>query len=124
MASEAWAGIEVDVMVRLESRPLELRLRSRSAAIAIVGPSGAGKSTLLRILAGVERRAAGTVRVNGELWQGLDKGVLVPPWLRRVGWLPQEILLFPHLTVRENLAYAGSSVGAVEEIAMGSRWCW
>lgn len=97
--------LDVDVTVDLGGLHLEARLTTRSRFVALVGPSGAGKSTLLRILAGVERRTAGTVRFRGELWEDTAAGVHVPPWRRGVGWAPQEALLFPHLDVRRNLSY-------------------
>jgi molybdate transport system ATP-binding protein len=112
-----WKGIRVDVTIPLPGRDLEMRLETRSDALAIVGPSGAGKSTLLRVLAGVERRARGTVEVNGRTWQDATRGVLVPAWERRVGWVPQDVLLFPHLSVRENLGYAGARASEIQEIA-------
>jgi molybdate transport system ATP-binding protein len=107
----------VEVDIPLEGRTLSMSLESRSAALAIVGPSGAGKSTLLRVLAGIEPRARGLVVVDGETWQDRERGVVVPPWLRRVGWVPQETLLFPHLSVAQNLGYAGAGPDAVTEVA-------
>jgi molybdate transport system ATP-binding protein len=97
-------ALDIDVRLRLGPRTLTLALWSRAAAIGIVGPSGAGKSTLLRIVAGLEDRAEGRVALGGSAWQG--PGTFVPAWQRRVGWVPQDALLFPHLTVRANLAYA------------------
>ena len=85
--------------------------------MAIVGPSGAGKSTLLRILAGVERRASGSLDFDGERWMDPHEGVVVPPWRRGVGWVPQEASLFPHLTVAENLGYGGAEAEAVRSMA-------
>ena len=116
MASD-WKGLRVEVTVPLAGGELEMCLETRSDALAIVGPSGAGKSTLLRILAGVERRATGRVEVNGVVWQDPDRGIVVPAWERRVGWVPQDVLLFPHLSVRENLGYAGASTGEMQQIA-------
>lgn len=112
-----WKGIRVDVAIPLAGRNLELRFETRNHALAIVGPSGAGKSTLLRILAGVERRARGTVEVDGVTWQDPTRGIVVPAWERRVGWVPQDVLLFPHLSVRENLGYAGAAASEIQEIA-------
>ncbi|MGD8322052.1 MAG: ATP-binding cassette domain-containing protein [Gemmatimonadota bacterium] len=116
MASD-WGGIRVDVRVPLDGRALSLVLETRASSVAVVGPSGAGKSTLLRILAGVHRRSTGLVEVDGAVWQDEARGMVVPPWERRVGWVPQDMLLFPHLSVRENLGYAGAGMAAVEEIA-------
>lgn len=69
---------------------------------AITGPSGAGKTTLLRCLAGLER-ARGWLTVNGRLWQ--DEKFFLPTHKRPLGYVFQEASLFPHLTVRQNLAY-------------------
>ncbi len=117
MGSEPWKGILIDVEVPLASRTLEVRLETERSSLAVVGPSGAGKSTLLRILAGVERRARGRLTFDGATWLDSRTGTVVPPWKRRVGWVPQDALLFPHLTVRENLGYAGASDSAVSEMA-------
>jgi molybdate transport system ATP-binding protein len=110
----------IDVRVRLRLGPLSLDVAfaSSSARTAIVGASGAGKSTLLRTVAGLEPAARGTLRVNGELWMDTEAGVHLEPWRRGVGWVPQEALLFPHLSVRDNLAYAGSArLERVAEVA-------
>ena len=109
--------LEARVRLPLDALQLDVSLNTPSAAVAIVGPSGAGKSTLLRVLAGVERRAKGTVLFRGETWQDSESGVWRPPWERGVGWVPQDDLLFPHLSVRENLGYAGGSAVSVEEMA-------
>lgn len=70
---------------------------------AVLGPSGCGKTTLLRILAGFEDPDTGTVSIGGETMAG--PGVTVPVHRRRVGLMPQEGALFPHLSVGENVAF-------------------
>jgi len=98
------AEIQLSGPLVVGPRRLLVELHSTAEALAIVGPSGAGKSTILRVIAGVERRPELALRVDGQPWQ--SPGRFVPPWERRVGWVPQDGLLFPHLSVRENLAYA------------------
>ena len=66
--------------------------------MALVGPSGAGKTSVLRVVAGL---LPGRVSFDGEDWTGL------PPERRRVGLVFQDYALFPHLSVRANVAYAG-----------------
>lgn len=70
---------------------------------AVLGPSGGGKTTLLRIVAGFERPDAGTVSIGGN--RVADHERSVPPELRRVGVVPQEGALFPHLSVAGNVGF-------------------
>jgi iron(III) transport system ATP-binding protein len=70
---------------------------------AILGPSGSGKTTLLRVLAGFEHADAGTVRIGSAIADG--PGVFLPPERRRIGYVPQEGSLFPHLTVAANVTF-------------------
>jgi iron(III) transport system ATP-binding protein len=70
---------------------------------SILGPSGSGKTTLLRIVAGLERADAGTVRLGGEV---VDDGEhYVAPERRRIGYVPQDGSLFPHLPVAQNVGF-------------------
>jgi iron(III) transport system ATP-binding protein len=71
--------------------------------VAVLGASGCGKSTLLRVLAGFEAADRGVVRIGGTV---VDDGARrVPASRRRVGHVPQEGALFPHLDVRANIAF-------------------
>jgi|HubBroStandDraft_6_1064221.scaffolds.fasta_scaffold162349_2 iron(III) transport system ATP-binding protein len=70
---------------------------------AILGPSGSGKTTLLRILAGFERADAGTVTIGDSVVDG--PGAHLAPERRRIGYVPQEGSLFPHLTVAANVGF-------------------
>ena len=112
----AW-GLHARVRVPLDAIDLDVDWRPGSDHVAILGPSGSGKSTLLRALAGLEPCAEGRVSLGDEIWLDSDAGVNMPTWERRVGWVPQDTLLFPHLSLRENLAYAGSSPAEVEKMA-------
>jgi iron(III) transport system ATP-binding protein len=70
---------------------------------AILGPSGSGKTTLLRVIAGFEQADSGTVRLGGVVVDG--PGAHVPPESRRIGYVPQEGSLFPHLSVAANIGF-------------------
>ncbi|MCH7934159.1 MAG: ATP-binding cassette domain-containing protein [Gemmatimonadetes bacterium] len=116
MGAEGW-GLHVQVRVPLDAIDLDVDWRPGRHHVAILGPSGSGKSTLLRALAGLEPRAEGRVTFGDEVWLDSGSGIFMPAWERRVGWVPQDALLFPHLSLRENLAYAGAGRSEVEKMA-------
>jgi iron(III) transport system ATP-binding protein len=86
--------------VAIEAVELDLRA---GETLAVLGPSGCGKTTLLRMIAGLERPDAGEVVIGGRLVDG--SGVHVPPEQRRVGMVFQDVALFPHLSVAENVGF-------------------
>lgn len=88
-----------DVQV-LDSLNLSVAPGSRTA---IVGPSGSGKTTLLRILAGFETPDTGRIVMQGRTL--FDENNFVPAHLRRIGFVPQEGAMFPHLNVADNIAW-------------------
>ncbi len=108
-------GLSFDVALDLGALRLRAAAATRARRIAVVGPSGVGKSTLLRVLAGLEPAARGRVELDGVPWLG--PGLAVPPHRRRVGWVPQDVRLFPHLTVLDNLCLAGAREGDARELA-------
>ncbi len=73
--------------------------------LVLFGPSGAGKSTVLRAVAGLDRPDGGAIRFDGETWFDAAAGVHVPPQRRRVGFLFQDLALFPHLSVEGNVGF-------------------
>ena len=86
---------------------LDLTVPSGSLA-AVLGPSGSGKTTLLRILAGFLRPSVGTITFGDQLMAGAGPGhphAFVPPEKRRLGIVPQEGALFPHLDVTANVGF-------------------
>jgi ABC-type sulfate/molybdate transport systems ATPase subunit len=94
------AHLLLDFTLPLRAFELELRL-AVERTVALVGPSGAGKTSVLRVVAGLAAPSRGTVAFDGEDWTRL------PPERRRVGFVFQDYALFPHLSVRANVAYAG-----------------
>ncbi|MBB5642556.1 ABC transporter ATP-binding protein [Cryobacterium roopkundense] len=104
----------------MPERGLDISLRvERGETVAILGPNGAGKSTVLGILAGLVRPESGHAHLAGRTL--FDLGApgparpapcWVPPHARGVALLPQEALLFPHLTAASNVAFGPRSAGA------------
>jgi molybdate transport system ATP-binding protein len=94
------------INVPLRTFELELTLEV-GATVALVGPSGAGKTTVLRAAAGLVHPRAGRIAVDDEIWFDAERGVRRSPDERRVGLVFQEYALFPHMTVRGNIEYAG-----------------
>jgi molybdate transport system ATP-binding protein len=75
--------------------------------VALVGPSGAGKTSVLRAVAGLTRPLRGRIALGPEVWFDADAGIFLKPDERRVGLVFQEYALFPHMNVRDNVAYGG-----------------
>jgi len=73
----------------------------------LIGPSGSGKTSLLRAVAGLERPRAGRIALGGEIWFQAERTIHLSAERRRVGYLPQDYGLFPHLTVAANVRFAG-----------------
>jgi molybdate transport system ATP-binding protein len=115
--SEDSGILDLDFQVRVGVRDLRVRLNTKAPTAAVFGPSGGGKSTILRILAGVEKRARGVVKVRDQIWMDSSRGRFMAPWERGTGWVPQEHRLLPHLRVRENMAFSGASAREVQAVA-------
>lgn len=89
---------ELTLTINLSIHPGEL--------VTLFGPSGAGKTTILRILAGLTSPDEGIVRVGDKTWFDSDKKINLSPQKRKIGFVFQDYALFPHMTVKENLAFA------------------
>ncbi|MGV7209958.1 ATP-binding cassette domain-containing protein [Oxalobacteraceae bacterium A2-2] len=101
--------IDIDIRKTLRSGKrvftLEARLSSNSQRVVIHGPSGAGKSQLLRAVAGLVRPDAGRIVLAGRCLYDGARRVDLPARRREVGYLFQDYALFPHLNVRQNIAF-------------------
>jgi molybdate transport system ATP-binding protein len=106
--------LEMAVRHRLGEFALDAELVCARGPLVIIGPSGAGKSAALRAIAGVLRPDAGRIAVNGRLLLDVERGIDVPPQSRRVGYVPQDYALFPHLSVEGNIGFGLRSLGLGE----------
>jgi molybdate transport system ATP-binding protein len=94
------------VKVPLDRFDLDVDYRATSRVTGIFGVSGSGKTTYVESIAGLRRGAKGYIRCGSEVWLDTEHGVNVPAHRRRIGYVPQEHLLFPNMNVRENLSFA------------------
>ena len=90
---------------RLAHFALDVDVQCRYAVTAIYGPSGAGKTSLLNMVAGLLRPDEGEIALDDEVLFSSAKGIDLPPERRRIGYVFQDELLFPHLSVEQNLRY-------------------
>jgi molybdate transport system ATP-binding protein len=91
--------------LRLEQFTLELDVDLQNARTGIFGPSGAGKTSLLETIAGLRKPETAKIRLDNCLFEDTEQAYSLPVRLRRIGYVPQDDSLFPHLSVRRNLLY-------------------
>lgn len=102
------AGVTKRFGSRTALADVSLQVASGEVAV-ILGPSGCGKTTLLRLVAGLEVPDAGEVWLGGRQVAGGRRSI-VPPYDRGIGFVFQDVALWPHLTVRKNLEFILASV--------------
>ncbi|MDQ1527258.1 MAG: molybdate transport system ATP-binding protein [Microbacteriaceae bacterium] len=118
-------GLQAQIVVEREAFALRVELEvAAGSTLALLGPNGAGKSTVLRALAGLVRLSRGRISIAGTVLDDADRSSFLPPELRRVGLVPQDYLLFPHLTVVENVAFGLRATGTGREAARARAIDW
>ena len=108
------AAFEIDVELGVAAGEL----------VAVLGPNGAGKTSLLRALAGLLPLRTGRVILDGVVLEDPAAGIRVPSERRPIGLVFQEYLLFPHLSVRENVAFGLRARGMARAVALGEADRW
>lgn len=101
--------LELSVRLQLADFPLVFEHTTSAKTVAIVGPSGAGKTSVLDAIAGLRPTDSSRVVVDGKSLEEL------PPEQRRIGYVPQDGALFPHLTARANIRFGLRDEAAYEE---------
>jgi len=84
---------------------LEVNIELASQVTALIGPSGAGKTSLLDLIAGLRRPQSALIKLDERVLTDTARGLALPPRCRAIGYVPQDLALFPHLAVRKNLLY-------------------
>jgi molybdate transport system ATP-binding protein len=105
-------NLDADVQVTLGALELKIELSvAQEEVLVLLGPNGAGKTTLLRVIAGLTPLDAGHIRLDGQLLEDPVAGRYVPTEKRSIGFVFQDYLLFPHMSVEDNVAFGLRSRG-------------
>ncbi|MEX0945934.1 MAG: ATP-binding cassette domain-containing protein, partial [Acidimicrobiia bacterium] len=118
-------GLQARIVVRRGGFTLDVDLEIEPAqTVALLGPNGAGKSTAVAALAGLVPIHEGRIVLDGRVLDDPMRAVHVPVEDRRVGVVFQEYVLFPHLTVFENVAFSARAVGEgrIRSRALADEW--
>lgn len=107
------AILDLDFQLELPAFTVAAELAVAAETLALVGPSGAGKTTVLRAVAGLAGPDRGRISCGGRAWFDAAAEADLPPEERSVGLVFQDYALFPHLSVRRNVAF-GSRPGGVD----------
>lgn len=97
--------IALDIHLTQGSFTLEAAVRLEARAAALFGPSGAGKTTILDAIAGLRTPHRGSIVIDDRVLFSTEAGINLPAHRRHVGYVPQDVALFPHMNVRRNLLY-------------------
>jgi len=119
--------VSLEAAIRLSLGVLDLDMEltiGEGEVVALLGPNGAGKTTLLRAMAGLVGLEAGHVRLDGQVLEDVATGHYVPTERRPVGVVFQDYLLFPHLSVVDNVAFGIRSRGAGRRAAREKAVRW
>ena len=119
--------MSLDAAIRLTLGPLDLDMAitvEEGEVVALLGPNGAGKTTLLRAVAGLVPFHTGHVRLDGKMLEDTATREYVPTERRPIGFVFQDYLLFPHLSVIDNVAFGLRSRGVSRQAAAGKAAYW
>ena len=98
-------SFDIDIVLNRGAAPIAARFATPPGLVALFAPSGAGKTTTLDMIAGLVRPTKGRIVVAGEVLFDSAAGINLPPQQRACGYVFQDIRLFPHRNVRDNLLY-------------------
>lgn len=105
MPGDASNGFDIDITIRRGPREIACAFTVERGLTALFGPSGAGKTSVLDAVAGLVRPTRGRISVAGRVLFDSEKSISLSPQERRCGYVFQDLRLFPHRTVRDNLLY-------------------
>ena len=100
-----------DISLPLASFSLEVDVEIHGRVTAVFGPSGSGKTSLLELVAGLRPAKSAFIQLGDRVLTDVSRGLFVPIRQRDIGYVPQDLALFPHLSVRQNLLYGSKRGG-------------
>jgi len=106
--------LQFDLTARLPDFTLRAALAVARETLVLIGPSGCGKSTLLSMLAGIRRPDTGRIALGERALFDASANLDRPPERRRIGYVLQHYALFPHLSVRDNIAFGVRALPSAE----------
>tara|TARA_B100001123_G_scaffold331033_2_gene373216 strand:- start:40920 stop:41567 length:648 start_codon:yes stop_codon:yes gene_type:complete len=95
----------LDFQLRQGAFTLEIHAKCETRALGLMGPSGSGKTTMLEAIAGLKRPETGSIVIGQHTLFSSDQKIDIPVRSRRIGYIPQDVALFPHLNVLQNMTY-------------------
>lgn len=105
--------LELNIELPLAGFTIRVNVHLAAPVTVVMGPSGAGKTSLLEVVAGLRPQARGRIVVQERVLLDSDQGLSLPPEQRRVGYVPQDAGLFPHLTALENVRFGARGRAAL-----------
>ena len=96
--------ISFDIVIERGTFTVKAQGTLREGITTLMGPSGSGKSTFLKALCGLLKPKEGKITANDAVW--FEKGKVTPTQERHIGYMPQGNIVFPHMTVEENIRYS------------------
>jgi len=100
--------LQLNGSLDLEHFTLKVKLQiDKNETVSLLGPNGSGKSTLLRLICGLEKLTAGNLRINKNIVD--SENTFLHSRFRNIGWVPQNQMLFDHLTVKQNIEFSPNS---------------
>jgi molybdate transport system ATP-binding protein len=102
-------ALTLDVTMRQQAFVLHVRESASVEVLGLFGPSGSGKTSLLEAIAGIRTPDQGEIRVADRLLFSSTHRINVPPQDRHIGYVPQDAMLFPNMSVKGNIRYGARS---------------